>query len=287
MSWRTIAAAASEDTLEELEQVLWDAGAVSVTVEDGGDNPLFEPGPGETPMWNEVVVSGLFEDDVDVERIKDTIQLGGYAIIYMDELEDRPWEREWLNRFKPMRFGERLWVCPTGQEVEEPDAIILHLDPGLAFGTGTHPTTRLCLEWLDRHIRPGARVMDYGCGSGILGIGALLLGASSVTGIDNDPQALTATATNAERNGVDDRFLAYLPGQAPGATFEVVIANILAKPLIELAPDIVALIADDGWLVLSGIMESQVDWVRSAYPGIEFDDPVVDDGWVRLAGRRG
>lgn len=289
MSWKTIAAAATPDTLDDLEQLLWDAGAVSVTVEDAGgeqEQPLFEPGPGETPLWDRVVVTGLFEDDVDSSEIRETLAVNDFSFLYADELGDRVWEREWLNRFSPMKFGERLWVCPTGHEVPETSAIVINLDPGLAFGTGTHATTHLCLEWLDGHLVPGQRVVDYGCGSGILGIAALLLGASHVVAVDNDRQALAATWANAERNGVEDRLAVHEPDQVPPGTWDVVIANILAQPLIELSSRLQSMVAVDGSIVLSGVMFNQVAWVENAYGEIEFDHLDRRDDWVCLHGRK-
>ncbi|MEX0943950.1 MAG: 50S ribosomal protein L11 methyltransferase [Pseudomonadales bacterium] len=284
MNWKTIAAAATQDTLDDLEQTLWDAGAVSVTVEDGGENPLFEPGPGETPVWEQVVVTGLFEEDVDLVQVRDQLALHDFTFLFVDELGDRVWEREWLSRFEPMQFGSRLWVCPTGQDVPDRHAVVMHLDPGLAFGTGTHPTTRLCLEWLDQNIKSGLTVVDYGCGSGILGIAALLLGAREVTGVDLDPQALTATLSNAERNGVEDRLKVFLPGDAPRVAVDVLVANILARPLIDLAGYLQDLIVPGGAIALSGIMESQKDWVADAYQSIDFQEARIEDGWVCLQG---
>lgn len=286
MNWKSVAASTTRESLDELESLLWDAGAVSVTVEDGGENPLFEPGPGEIPLWDQVVVTGLFEDDVDIASLREQLIAHDFAVAFVDEVADQQWERAWLDRFEPMRFGERLWVCPTGFEIEEREAVIIHLDPGLAFGTGTHPTTRLCLEWLDSRVRPGQRVLDYGCGSGVLGIAALLLGANEVVGIDNDPQAITASFANAERNGVEERFPLHLPEAAPGGEYDIVVANILAAPLVDLAPRLKANIRPGGEIVLSGVMKSQVDWVVDAYSDLELDEPVVLDDWARISGRR-
>ncbi|MDZ7685056.1 MAG: 50S ribosomal protein L11 methyltransferase [Gammaproteobacteria bacterium] len=219
MNWRSLAATATREGLDELEALLWDAGAVSVTVEDGGENPLFEPGPGEIPVWEKVVATGLFEDGCRPEAVKEVLVTADFDVAFIDEVQDREWEREWLSRFEPMRFGQRLWVCPSGHQVAEHEAIVMHLDPGLAFGTGTHPTTRLCLEWLDANTRARQRVMDFGCGSGILGIAAILLGADEVVGVDNDPQALQATFANAARNGVEDRIRLYLPEDSPAGEY--------------------------------------------------------------------
>ncbi|MCB1691340.1 MAG: 50S ribosomal protein L11 methyltransferase [Pseudomonadales bacterium] len=285
MNWRSIAARATRETADDAEELLWSAGAVSVSVEDAGDNPLYEPGPGDTPLWEHVVVTGLFEDDVDAESVREQLAAGDFTLLHVDEVADREWERAWLDRFQPMRFGDALWVCPTGSEVNEPGAVVMHLDPGLAFGTGTHATTRLCLEWLDARIEGGERVIDFGCGSGILGIAALLLGAREVIAVDNDPQALAATRSNAERNGVLERLRIYSPEALRADPADVMVANILAQPLRDLASRLVDLTVPGGSIVLSGIMEAQVNWVRQAYPAVAFDEPALSDGWARLSGR--
>jgi ribosomal protein L11 methyltransferase len=202
-------------------------------------------------------------------------------------LEDREWERAWLDNFKPMRFGKRLWVCPHGLEVEAEDAVVVRLDPGLAFGTGTHPTTALCLEWLDGAELAGKTVIDYGCGSGILAVAALKLGARQVIGIDHDPQALLATRDNAAANGVADRLLVQGSDAADPAPADIVLANILANVLIDLSGRIEPLVADGGELVLSGILEDQWPAVAKAYSaGLDFGQAIIKDGWVRLHGRR-
>lgn len=284
MNWKTLAVATTREGLDDLEEALWEAGAVSVTVEDGGERPLFEPGPGELPLWDDIVVTGMFEEGEDLLMVRAELDARGYTTLFVDELQDRVWEREWLSRFRPMRFGHRLWVCPAGQEPPEPNAIVMHLDPGLAFGTGTHATTRLCLEWLDHNLSSGARVLDFGCGSGILGIAALLLGARAVTGVDNDPQAIVATRENAVKNGVEDKMTLFLPEQMAPGQYDVVLANILAQPLIDLAPRLQGYMLSGADLVLSGIMENQVDWVIAAYPALRFDVE-LSEGWARLAGR--
>lgn len=285
-TWKTVTASATPDTMEQLEALLWSMGAVSVTAQDAGDEPILEPGPGETPLWKDIVVTGLFEEDVNLDAVRESLAAGDFEVLGVEDVPDRTWEREWLSQFKPMAFGKRLWICPRAYEPPAEASVILRLDPGLAFGTGTHPTTRLCLEWLDEYIQPGMTVIDYGCGSGILGIAALLLGARSVVAVDNDPQALTATQRNAEDNGVGAMVETCLSGQVRPGTFNVVIANILAQPLIELASRLSGFLAPGGEIVLSGIMESQMEWVSGAYRDVEFDEPAVLDGWVRLKGHR-
>jgi len=202
-------------------------------------------------------------------------------------LPGRDWEREWLKDFRPMAFGRRLWVCPGGFEVDAMDAVVVRLDPGLAFGTGTHPTTALCLEWLDSTNLKGCRVLDYGCGSGILAIAALLLGAESAVGFDIDPQAITASRQNAQRNGVADRLTTTTQGAALTGKFNVLLANILASTLIDNAASISALLKRGGLLALSGILGNQIDAVRSAYRGsVQFAASRTKDDWVLLTGQR-
>ena len=210
-------------------------------------------------------------------------------------LEDQDWERAWLADFKPMCFADHLWVCPTGMRPESDQGVIMELDPGLAFGTGTHPTTALCLEWLAQNELSGKTLIDYGCGSGILGIAALLLGAKTVYGVDNDPQALQASGDNCEKNKLDrDRFPLYLPGNFATALsnaqvqqVDIVLANILAGPLISLAQYLAAMALPEGKILLSGILREQAEDVMSAYEHwFTFDAPVFQGDWTRLSGKR-
>lgn len=292
MHWNKITVEATADSLEALEAHLWNLGAVSVTVTDSKDNPIYEPAPGETPLWSTMDVSGLFEQDLDHDQLQQQIKESGYKVLFTEELGDRRWEREWLSRFRPMQFGRRLWVVPTGFGSEDPNAIVVDLDPGLAFGTGTHATTRLCLEWLDAQELQGKRVIDYGCGSGILGIAALKLGADEVWAVDNDPQALTATRDNAMKNKVGHKLRVGSPdsvnfNEAGFDQVDVVIANILAQPLIDLSGLLVSLLKKDGDLLLSGIMDSQQSWVESAYASkVNFVQRRQDDGWLCLQARK-
>ena len=266
------------------------AGALSVTVEDAADDPVYEPLPGEVRTWPHNRVTALFPAGHDPEPLHRELaallagEVSGWRV---EGLADRDWERAWLDGFRPLRCGRRLWVCPTGQEPPEPDAVNLRLDPGLAFGTGTHPTTALCLAWLDAH-PPTGSLLDYGCGSGILAIAGLLLGARAAWAVDIDPQALTATRDNAARNGVDARLATGLPQALPrDATFDLLLANILAGPLVELAPALAARLAPGGALVLSGILADQADAVAAAYrPWCGELRVELRDGWARLDGRR-
>ena len=287
MYWMNVSASSTKGRLDVLEAWFWDHGAVSVTVEDGLDKPIFEPPPGEHPLWDEVMVTGLFESNISIENLTMELARDNYKLEDVARLDDRAWEREWLSRFKPMQFGRRLWVCPTGFSLEPGGKVIIELDPGLAFGTGTHETTRLCLEYLDAIEVGGLDVIDYGCGSGILAIASALLGAKNVTGIDNDPQALTATTENAKRNLVTVD--THLPGIALEPS-DIVLANILAQPLVELAPMLVDTMKPGGLLILSGIMSSQADWVIQAYVElvelVELVDRTELNGWVRLVWKR-
>lgn len=286
LKWKTVAVAGTTHSLAIVEEVFWDTGAVSVSVIDAEDQPIYEPGPGEEPVWENVVVSGLYEEDVDLGQVRAALQKISAEVLFVETLGDRVWEREWLTRFHPMQFGQRLWVCPSGREVTADNAIILHLDPGLAFGTGTHATTHLCLEWLDGNVSTGDIVLDFGCGSGILGIAALLLGAEKVRAIDNDPQALVATLDNATRNGVQGGVQVSMPDTLLAEHYDTVVANILAQPLIELAETLSASLKPGGHLLLSGIMSSQSEWVKAAYAGLDFVVEKELDGWVCLAAKK-
>ena len=288
MPWLQLIAEINPDRAEAAEDALLEAGALSVTLTDGADQPLFEPPPGETPLWNSTRLVGLFEagDDMAAISAHFAAALPG-APFRVEALEDRDWTRAWMDNFKPMRFGERLWVVPGGFEPVDPGAVNLRLDPGLAFGTGTHPTTALCLEWLDAHPPGGEAVIDYGCGSGVLAVAALLLGATEAVGVDNDPQALIASRDNAEKNGVAARLTVLAPEAPMPEPAAVVLANILAGPLVDLAPRLAALTRPGGALVLSGILAAQADGVMEAYrPWFEMAPPVTREEWVRLEGRR-
>jgi ribosomal protein L11 methyltransferase len=273
-----------------VEQALLDAGAVSVTLSDAADTPVLEPGVGETPLWPDTRITALYEAGTDEKQLRAFLadSLGDVEDGVLEPLADRDWEREWLKSFRPMRFGERLWVCPGGMRPEDGDeAVVVELDPGLAFGTGTHATTAMCLEWLESLDLRGSRVLDYGCGSGVLAIAAMRLDAAHATGIDNDPQAIIATAANAMNNGVDVS-VCEDPAELDGP-YDVVVANILAGPLVDLATQLSEYVKKGGRLALSGILEEQSASIRNAYePTIAFDDVTsrLQDGqrWIRLAG---
>ena len=272
-----------------IELLFENLGAVAVTLGDAADQAMLEPGPGETPLWQSTRISGLFAGDTNSDELRIAINrtlaadLSRHLIL--ERLEDQDWERAWLDQFQPMRFGRRLWIRPGGREVTQTDAVIVDLDPGLAFGTGTHPTTALCLGWLDAQVLQNKTVIDFGCGSGILAIAALKLGATHAIAIDHDPQALLATRDNAERNGVSDRIETVDSGQFQGAQADVVMANILANVLIDLAPMIGGLVQPGGQLALSGILSDQLSAVTHAYEK-QFDlgPAKIEQEWALLHG---
>jgi ribosomal protein L11 methyltransferase len=277
---------------ETVEAACFETGAWSVTLSDAADHPILEPLPGTAPLWPSVALSALYDAATDTAEVATTLRarLGQPTLsITFVPIEDRVWEREWLRDFKPMRFGARLWVCPGGQPpTHDADrAIVVWLDPGLAFGTGTHATTALCLSWLDSSHLEGAKVLDVGTGSGILAIAALKLGAARAHALDIDPQALIATRDNANRNAIGDS-LTIADAEAPwGDRYDLVLANILAEPLIALAPRIAAVTRSGGSIVLSGLLAEQAEAVAEAYrPWFEVAAPRFRDGWAALDARR-
>ena len=271
MPWLQVRLAISPEQAETYEDALLEVGAVSVTFMDAEDQPIFEPELNTTPLWSHTHLLALFEADTDADAVFAHLQLLTGTTLpehHAEMIEDQDWERSWMDNFQPMRFGRRLWIVPSWHEAPEPGAVNLLLDPGLAFGTGTHPTTALCLEWLDGQQLQDTQVLDFGCGSGILAIAALLLGAQQAVGTDIDVQALEASRDNAQRNGIaDDRFPVYLPADLPAQQADVLVANILAGPLVSLAP--------------------QGEEVAAAYAQDFELDPIANrDGWVRISGRR-
>ncbi len=276
---------------EFVEEILLGNGAVGVSFIDGEDRPVLEPLPGETPLWENTVTLGLFYDNADLTPAQDALREllpdGDSVTIATELIEDQDWVRAWLDHWHPLKFGEHLWVAPTEKigEINDPEAIILKLDPGLAFGTGTHPTTALCLEWLSNQDLKGKTVLDYGCGSGILAIAALKLGAAHAICVDIDPQALTATENNAKENGVLDKIRVMLPADFVPFPANFVIANILARPLISLAPLLASSVKAGGKIVLAGLLERQQEEVREAYATWFTSEPdQIKEGWTRLAG---
>jgi ribosomal protein L11 methyltransferase len=290
--WTELCISVPRDETAAAEAALEALGALSITLQDDADDPVLEPGPGQTPLWPTVRLRGLFAGDTDRARILAGLRELNAAQrpgnVQFRDVGERDWTRAWMDRFRPMRFGRRLWIVPGGMTAPEaPDAVVIHLDPGLAFGTGTHPTTALCLEWLDAHPPQGAAVIDYGCGSGILAVAAALLGAERILAVDNDPQALAATQENARKNGVGNRIVVAAPDALPEFQADVLLANILAGPLVALAPRFAGLLRSGGSLVLSGILDSQADTVAAAYAdAFDMAPPVQREEWVRLDGLR-
>lgn len=295
MPWLQLTFETTPDDAELFSDLLSQAGASAVTLQDSADQPLYEPPPGETPLWSHTRVMGLFEATADIDNIVEQIRLTlapkklpGWRV---SPLEDKDWEREWMDNFKPMSFGKSLWIIPSWTEPPQPEATNILLDPGLAFGTGTHPTTALCLQWLDSHSQTHAcdydEVIDYGCGSGILAVAAARLGAKHVWAVDNDPQALIATRDNATNNQVSDAIEAVLPEALPEIQTPLLLANILAQPLMEFAERFARHVSPGGYIVLSGILKEQADQVSRSYqPWFEMESPVIQDEWVRLVGKR-
>ncbi|MGQ7247539.1 50S ribosomal protein L11 methyltransferase [Halomonas sp. V046] len=301
MPWLQLKAQVPPEQAELLEELLLAEGATAITLQDAHDEPVFEPDRGTTPLWDATILTGLYDDLEGLQAMLERLA-ASWAEAMPEEpcpeidhelLDDRDWEREWMQDFAPMQMGQRLWIVPSWHEPPEDDAVNLHLDPGLAFGTGTHPTTALCLEWLDALALTGElegiEMLDVGCGSGILAIAALKLGAHAAVGTDIDPQALSASRDNAERNAIEpDRLALRYPEQMNAERFPLVVANILAGPLVELAPTIASHVAPGGRLALSGILENQANAVQDAYrdQGLIMDEPEIREGWVRLSGLR-
>lgn len=291
MAWVQLRLNSTDKVAEAISDFLTEIGAVSVTFMDSQDTPIFEPLPGETRLWGNTDVIALFDAETEMATILTELKqsdLVSTDFVYkIEQIEDKDWEREWMDDFHPMQFGKRLWICPSWREIPDQNAVNVMLDPGLAFGTGTHPTTALCLEWLDSLDLTGKTIIDFGCGSGILAIAALKLGAKQAIGIDIDPQALQASYDNAKRNGVEDRLQLYLPAEQPeNLKAEVVIANILAGPLKELSPVISQLVLPQGDLGLSGVLNTQAQGVIAAYPENFSFDPVVErDEWCRITAK--
>lgn len=294
MEWQQFVMRLEALNPESVEAIFLRHGAYAVTFSDAGDRPVLEPAPGETPLWNDTRITGLFGADADMRSLetdlRDSLALDRLPEHRVEALADRDWEREWLRDFGPMRFGARLWICP-GDTAAEEDGVVVKLDPGLAFGTGTHATTAMCLEWLDSADLEGSTMLDYGCGSGVLAIAALKLGCKRAQAMDIDVQAVTATGQNAAHNNVQDRLTVTASVDDIAGQFDLVVANILAGPLAELAASITQHVKTGGLLTLSGILSEQVDDVLEAYaPWIDFEEPELrsqsGQNWTRLTGRK-
>lgn len=293
MAWLEISFEIEESRIEEVSEKLEALGAQSVTYLDACDNPILEPMPGTTPLWNKTKIVGLFADAVNISPIMQSLKsFLPQANIQCEPLIEKDWSRTWLEHYRPMSFGKKLWIVPESSSLPEgtaTDAVVIKMDPGLAFGTGTHPTTALCLSWLDAHPPLNETVVDYGCGSGILGIAAMALGAQKVYAIDHDSQALISTKENARKNHLDEnQVITFLPKEVPQTLCaHTVLANILAEPLIALAPNITSCCEMSGNLVLAGLLTSQAEDVKKAYAKWFSLEVVMEkEDWVLLAGTR-
>lgn len=291
MPWHQLKIDTTLEKTEFFSDHLSELGAAAVTIEDAADQPLYEPPPGETPLWAETRVVGLFTEDTDMQQIiaqlKVAIAPTPLPPHHLEKLEDQIWEHAWMDDFKPMSFGKRVWICPSWCEPPEKDGCNIMLDPGLAFGTGTHPTTSLCLQWLDSFDAKGKSVIDFGCGSGILAIAAAKLGASPIWAVDNDPQAITATKENAKHNQVIDRIESVLPEDFTPQAVDLLLANILAGPIMAFAEQFSSLVKPGGHIVLSGILQEQAEEVREKYQAcFELDQTSIEGDWVRITGTR-
>lgn len=289
MAWLQLDVTLDADAAERTETALLAAGALSVTCLDAANHPLYEPDPQHPPIWPQTHLNALFPAATDPDAIRAVLAavLRALPPHEFSTLEDREWTREWLKDFRPMRFGRRLWIVPSTYEPPDADAINIRLDPGLAFGTGTHPTTALCLEWLDAADLNGRTVMDYGCGSGILAVAAARLGASTVWATDNDPQALLATRENAARNQVSDLIHTSAPEDRAWSRADALLANILAAPLCTLAARFASLIKPGGHIVLSGILENQQQDIQDAYArDFRIVHVAQRHEWLRMDGQR-
>ena len=293
MSWLQVSINATKQTAESVETVLISAGSISITFKDAADEPILEPEIGTTPLWKNTIITGLFDNAIEQDTLITRLrsELPKTCEIIFETLDDKDWTRAWMDNYTAMQFGERLWVCPWHLEPPDPKAINLRLDPGLAFGTGTHPTTALCLAWLDKNISQQKNILDYGCGSGILAIAALLLGAQHADGVDIDEQAIIATIENTKANDVESQLKAMTVKQFQTIDnqqqYDIVLANILSGPLVELAPTLQTYVKEGGDIVLSGILQEQAEQTQAAYAQyFEMDEIEVEEDWVLLHGRK-
>lgn len=284
--WQQLTIRVRSADAEPLEQTLLEHGAVSISYLDAEDQPVFQEEPGSTPLWDNSVLLALFAAEADLSALLELLA-GNPALSAeptLERLEEQAWERAWMADFQPLQIGSRLWICPSWLPPPDPAAITVLMDPGLAFGSGSHHTTELCLKWLDQADVSDKVVIDYGSGSGILAIAAAKLGAAEVHAVDNDPQAILATLDNCQRNGVSlDRLHAYLPDALPSMQADILIANILAAPLMALAEHFASLLKPGGYLVLSGLLDTQVEQVAACYRDqFQVAAPVLSSDWVRL-----
>jgi len=289
--WQQIICRTSRQYQQNISDALEAAGAVSITYQDAGDQPVLEPLPNETPLWDDIIITGLFDDPSNIVATLFSLKSQTDREIKelkTETLEDQEWERVWMKDFHPMKFGENLWIYPSSSDIPDDNSTKILLDPGLAFGTGTHPTTALCLEWLDANPPKNKTVIDYGCGSGVLAIAAAKLGAKSIQATDIDEQALIATQDNMQRNQLSNAEIStYFPDQLPSSPVDVLIANILSGPLVELADTLLSLVKPSGYIVLSGVLENQLGNIQAAYsPQLTNIQVQQQDDWMRFSGQK-
>lgn len=298
MAWLQLSVSVDRRRAEAVSELLEAHGAVAVSLSAAGEEVLLEPPPGRQPLWDQLRLEALLPPDADLPALRTTLEAEGARLLDVEFLAPDDWQQRWRAHAVRACFGGRLWLLPRDEPFDAPQdragrrAAVLRLDPGLAFGSGSHPTTRLCLAGLAERRLDGLRVLDFGCGSGILALAACLLGAGHVVAVDHDPQALVATRDNAAYNEIaPERIDVITPEALFGpdralASFDLVVANILANPLIELAPALCAMMAPGGEIILSGLLADQADAVRAAYPAVTFGPPVHEEEWIRLDGRR-
>ena len=290
--WRQLKIQLKSEDASELEQTLFKSGALSISYLDAEDQPVFQKEPNSTPLWDNAFLLCLFAGNVELDSLladlKGNTRILNNENLAVEVIEDKDWERSWMEDFKPMQFGEKLWILPSWETPPDPTAANLMLDPGLAFGSGTHTTTSLCLRWLGKSAIDTKEVIDYGCGSGVLAIAAALLGAKKVHAVDNDPQAIAATLDNSYRNNIAEGIItAYLPEALPELNPDILIANILSEPLIDLSLKFADLVKPGGQIVLSGILEEQVTSLLSCYKRcFDLDAPIIENEWVLITGTR-
>jgi len=289
MSWQQLVIESSRDQAILLSDLMSELGAHSVSLQDSHDEPVFDRLDGEQPLWSQTTVSGLWPEESDlksvINHLGDALAPSPLPPYRTETLVDQQWERVWLDRYEPININNRLWICPVDKEPPGKSLPTVALDPGLAFGTGTHATTHLCLEWLTKQSLEHDSIIDYGCGSGILAIAALKLGGARAVGVDTDTRAVEVSIENARINAVNDRYTAMLAQNKPeDLKADIVVANILAEPLMALAPVLEKSVAANGRLALSGLLESQADQVHSCYQNTFDLDLEVKDGWALLAG---
>lgn len=287
MPWLQIAIASTPENAPTISDLLTEAGAVAVFFDDAGNEPKFQPATEPTDFWSQTRVTGMFKAGVDCSTIIKflTQELGQAPQYYKYALEDQNWERSWMDRFQPMQFGNQLWICPSWHTPPDAGAVNVFVDPGLAFGTGTHESTALCLNWLARHPPVNADIIDYGCGSGILAIAALKLGATKAWATDIDPQALVVARENAEKNQVTGQMITLEVSSLPDTLqADLVLANILAEPLVSLAPELAKRVKPGGYIILAGLLAPQLPTVRAAYESQFTFETYRHHEWVMLTG---